>query len=59
MNIYFAPLEGVTDATYRRVHRESFGGVSRYFIPFISPTQNMRFTPARALRHRPRVQRRL
>lgn len=45
MNIYFAPLEGVTDATYRRVHRESFGGVSRYFIPFISPTQNMRFTP--------------
>lgn len=44
MNIYFAPLEGVTDAPYRRVHRRHFGGVTKYFIPFISPTQNLVMT---------------
>ena len=42
--IEFAPLEGVTDAVFRRTHRAHFPGVSRYFIPFISPTQNLRFT---------------
>lgn len=42
--VYFAPLEGITDAAYRRVHHACFGGVSKYFIPFISPTQNLRFT---------------
>ena len=36
MNIYFAPLEGVTDVIYRRVHHECFFGVDKYFIPFIS-----------------------
>jgi len=44
MNIYFAPLEGVTDVIYRRVHRECFSGVDKYFIPFISPTQHLTFT---------------
>lgn len=43
--IYFAPLEGVTDAAFRRVHREHFGGVDKYFIPFVSPTQDLVFTP--------------
>ncbi|MBR5302866.1 MAG: tRNA-dihydrouridine synthase family protein [Clostridia bacterium] len=43
--IYFAPLEGVTDAVYRRVHHAHFGGVDKYFIPFISPTQNLVLTP--------------
>lgn len=42
--IEFAPLEGVTDAVFRRTHRAHFPGVSRYFIPFISPTQNLCFT---------------
>lgn len=42
--IEFAPLEGVTDAVFRRTHRAHFPGVSKYFIPFISPTQNLRFT---------------
>lgn len=42
--VYFAPLEGVTDAVFRRLHHERFSGVSKYFIPFISPTQNLRFT---------------
>ena len=43
--IYFAPLEGVTDAAFRRVHNEHFTGVDKYFIPFVSPTQDLVFTP--------------
>ena len=43
--IYFAPLEGVTDAVYRRVHHAHFAGIDKYFIPFISPTQNLILTP--------------
>ncbi|MBR4080952.1 MAG: tRNA-dihydrouridine synthase family protein [Clostridia bacterium] len=41
--LYFAPLEGITDAIFRRVHHEHFGGVDKYFIPFVSPTQNLTF----------------
>ena len=42
--IYFAPLEGVTDTIFRRVHHTHFGGVTKYYIPFVSPTKNMFFT---------------
>jgi len=45
MSIYYAPLEGFTDAVYRRSHNACFGGVEKYYIPFISPTQNYCFTP--------------
>lgn len=38
MRYYFAPLEGITDATFRRLHQKHFSGVDRYFMPFISPT---------------------
>jgi len=44
MVLYFAPLEGVTDEIYRRAHFDLFKGVSKYFIPFISPTQHMTFS---------------
>lgn len=44
MNVWFAPLEGTTDAIFRRVHHQCFSGVEKYFIPFVSPTQNMVFT---------------
>jgi len=43
--VYFAPMEGVTDAVYRRVHHAHFSGIDKYFIPFISPTQNLVLTP--------------
>ena len=43
--VYFAPMEGVTDSIYRRVHSAHFLGVHKYFIPFISPTQNLVLTP--------------
>ena len=44
MKIAFAPMEGLTGALYRQAHCRWFGGVDRYFIPFITPTQDHRFT---------------
>ena len=38
MRYYFAPMEGITDSVYRRLHHEYFGGVDRYYMPFLSPT---------------------
>ena len=43
-DIAFAPMEGLTGAAYRQAHRSFFGGVDRYFIPFITPTRDHRFT---------------
>ena len=43
--VYFAPMEGVTDSIYRRVHKAHFTGIDKYFIPVISPTQNLVLTP--------------
>ena len=45
MRYYFAPMEGVTGAVYRRTHHEYFPGVDKYFMPFITPTTNERLTP--------------
>ncbi|MBQ2920504.1 MAG: tRNA-dihydrouridine synthase family protein [Oscillospiraceae bacterium] len=38
MRYYYAPMEGITDATFRRLHAKYFPGVDRYFMPFLSPT---------------------
>ncbi len=38
MNYYFAPMEGITDSIFRRLHHKYFPGVSCYYMPFISPT---------------------
>ena len=40
MNLYYAPLEGITTYTYRNTHREIFGGCDEYYAPFIVPTDN-------------------
>ena len=45
MNIYFAPMEGVTSAAYRNAHHRNFPGVDRYYAPFISPTIHHVLTP--------------
>ncbi len=45
MNYYFAPMEGVTGAVYRRTHREYFPGIDKYYMPFITPTTNGKLTP--------------
>lgn len=47
--IYFAPMEGITDAVYRRIHHQLFNSTAKYFIPFISPTQDKRL-PSREMR---------
>ena len=33
--IYFAPLQGYTEDIYRRLHNEIFGGIDRYYTPFL------------------------
>ena len=38
MRYYFAPMEGVTDSIYRKVHHSFFPGLDAYYMPFISPT---------------------
>lgn len=40
MQLYFAPLEGITDSIYRRLHHKYFPGVDRYYMPFFSPTMH-------------------
>ncbi len=37
MHIYFAPLEGITTYPYRNLHHKCFGGVEKYFTPFLAP----------------------
>lgn len=44
MRYYFAPMEGLTDSVYRRLHHEYFGGVDRYYMPFLSPTMHQTLT---------------
>lgn len=44
MRIYLAPMEGMTGLLYRQVHSRCFGGVDRYYMPFISPGQDHIFT---------------
>ncbi|ADV42607.1 tRNA-dihydrouridine synthase family protein [Bacteroides helcogenes] len=33
--IHFAPLQGYTDAVYRRAHVRIFGGIETYYSPFV------------------------
>ncbi len=44
MMICFSPLEGLTDAIYRRVHHGLFPGVDKYIMPFVSPSSALSFT---------------
>lgn len=54
MQHYFAPLEGLTDSIYRRLHHSVFPGVDRYYTPFFSPTVHRSLTP-RETRELPRA----
>lgn len=40
MKFYFAPLEGVTGYIYRNAYNNLFGGIDKYFLPFIAPSIN-------------------
>ena len=49
MHYYFAPLEGLTDATFRQIHHKYFpDGIDRYYMPFFSPTVHRALTPREA-----------
>ncbi|MCR5626671.1 MAG: tRNA-dihydrouridine synthase family protein [Lachnospiraceae bacterium] len=41
--ISFAPMEGITGRTFRKVHREFFPGVDKYYTPFLSANQTRHF----------------
>ena len=45
MRYYFAPMEGLTDSIYRRLHHKYFPGIDRYYTPFFSPTIHRHLTP--------------
>lgn len=44
MELYLAPLEGITTYTYRNTHAELFGKCDAYYAPFIVPTDNERLS---------------
>lgn len=44
MRYYFAPLEGLTDSIYRKIHHQYFPGLDRYYTPFLSPTTHRALT---------------
>ena len=39
----FAPMEGITYVQYRMLHCRIFGGVNKYYTPFIAPDSNGSF----------------
>lgn len=39
-----APMEGLTTVVFRRLHAGMFGSADRYYIPFVTPTREPRFT---------------
>lgn len=44
MNIYFAPMEGITGYIFRNAHHDCFPCVERYYTPFITPKSGKSFT---------------
>jgi tRNA-dihydrouridine synthase len=44
MVLEMAPMEGVTNYVYRWAFAQYYGGIDRYYTPFISPNQNYSFT---------------
>ena len=48
MEYYFAPMEGLTDSVYRRLHHKYFGGTDKYYMPFLSPTVHRSLTAREA-----------
>lgn len=43
--IYMAPMEGLTDFTFRNAYEKIFGKgkIAKYFTPFISPNKSENF----------------
>ena len=45
MKRYLAPMEGITGYVFRNVYHACFGGMDKYFTPFLSPNQTGRLGP--------------
>lgn len=43
MKYYFAPMEGITNYSYRRIHHKLFSGMDKYFTPFLVANQTLTF----------------
>lgn len=43
MNLSLAPLQGMTLAFYRNLHSSIFGGIDKYYSPFIATTQKRKW----------------
>lgn len=43
MKFYFAPMEGITNYSYRRIHHKLFPGIDKYFTPFLVANQTLTF----------------
>ncbi len=43
LELYAAPLEGVTTPIWRKAHRDIFGGADKYYTPFLSPNATLKF----------------
>ena len=45
MQYYLAPMEGITTYIYRNAYAEYFGGIDKYFTPFLSPNADGKLSP--------------
>lgn len=45
MKRYFAPMEGITGFLFRNAYEKYYGGIDKYFVPFMSPADNCDMTP--------------
>lgn len=43
MKLYYAPMEGIVHHVYRTAHAQCFGGIDKYFAPFIVADQTQGF----------------
>ncbi len=43
MQIYLAPMEGITTWVYRKAHAEVYGALDKYFIPFLETHEKRDF----------------
>lgn len=44
MRYYFAPMEGITGQLFRQVHYQFFPSLDRYYMPFMAPTGEHKFS---------------
>lgn len=45
MNVYFAPMEGITGYIFRNAYQKFYGNIDKYFAPFMSPADRCPMNP--------------